>query len=164
MSNVAVSQEVEVPNFGELLAPFIGTVPEQAVPNFLALLERGAADRYRYWAEQLPAFSDGLSACADSEDLIADIVEGLFPISAELAAEIAQPLPAAREAYYAVFAPMTLKQQLQVQAAAELQGANAWDAMLAEGIPAAMREGLERCMELEKASSAYLYSIIDQVE
>lgn len=155
---------VEVPNFGELLAPYIGSVPEHAVPNFLALLERGAADRYRYWAEQLPAFRDGLSACAASEDRIADIVESLFPIAEELAAEIAEPLPAARQAYYAVFEPLTLKQQLQIQAAAELQGASAWEAMLVEGIPVAMREGLEQCMQLERESSAYLNSIIDQVD
>ena len=153
---------VEVPNFGELLAPYIGSVPEHAVPNFLALLERGAADRYRYWAQQLPAYSDGLSAA--SEDKIADIVESLFPIEEDLAAEIAAPLPAAREAYYAVFEPLSLKQQLQIQAAAELQGAKAWEAMLVDGIPAAMRDGLEQCMQLERESSAYLYSIIDQVD
>ncbi|MCX2980285.1 hypothetical protein EYC98_05305 [Halieaceae bacterium IMCC14734] len=154
---------VEVPNFGELLAPYIGSVPEHAVPNFLALLERGAADRYRYWAEQLPDFSDGLNVCAASEDKIADIVESLFPIAEDLAAEIAGPLPDARQAYYSVFEPLTLKQQLQIQAAAELQGAKAWEAMLVDGMPAAMREGLEQCMKLERESSTYLYSIIDQV-
>ena len=34
--------DINYPNFAELLAPFIGQVPEQAFPNFLALLERGA--------------------------------------------------------------------------------------------------------------------------
>ena len=49
---------VTIPDFGELLSPQISQVPENAVPNFLALLERGAAERYRRWAEQLPAFSE----------------------------------------------------------------------------------------------------------
>lgn len=155
--------KVDVPEFGALLAPFIGSVPEQAVPNFLALLERGAAQRYRYWAEQLPEWQEGLSKCADSEDKIADIVESVFPIDAGLAEEIQQPLPDARDTYYSVFEPLSLADQLAVQAAAELQGANAWRAMLSEETPSAIRAGLEECITLEEASSAYLYSILDEV-
>ncbi len=154
---------VDVPNFGELLAPFIGAVPEQAVPNFLALLERGAAQRYRYWAEQLPAHSEGLNHCADSEDKIADIVESIFPIDPALASDIQAPLPAARDTYYEVFEKLSLPDQLAVQANAELQGAEAWRAMLSDEISDEVRKGLLECMELEQASSAYLYSILDQV-
>lgn len=154
---------VQVPNFGELLAPYIDAVPESAVPNFLALLERGAAQRYRTWAEQLPEFAAGLTQCADSEDKIADIVESLFPIDATLAEDIKQPLPAARNTYYQVFERLSLADQLAVQADAELQGANAWQAMLSDELPAQVRDGLQQCIELERASSAYLYSIIDQV-
>ena len=46
---------LEIPRFGELLSPFISKVPDGTRPRFLALLERGAANRYRVWAEQLPA-------------------------------------------------------------------------------------------------------------
>lgn len=155
--------KVDVPEFGALLAPFIGSVPEQAVPNFLALLERGAAQRYRYWAEHLPEFAEGLNKCGDSEDKIADIVESVFPIDSDLAEQIKQPLPEARDTYYSVFEPLSLADQLAVQAAAELQGANAWRAMLNDDTPAAIREGLEQCIILEEASSAHLYSILDAV-
>lgn len=156
--------DVNVPNFGELLSPFISAVPEQAVPNFLALLERGAAQRYRDWAEQLPEFSEGLLKCADSEDEIANIVERIFPIADELANEIKTPLPDARDAYYKVFEPFTVAEQLAIQADAELQGAEAWRAMLSDELTADVREGLQTCMVLEQASSAYLYSIIDKVK
>ena len=154
---------VAVPNFGELLSPHIGQVPENAVPNFLALLERGAAQRYRMWAEQLPAFSEGLMACSKSEDKIADIIESMFLIDEELAAEIQGPLPAARELYFNGFDGLPLADQLAIQADAELQGAEAWRAMLSDDIPEAINQGLRECMELEQASSAYLYSIIDDV-
>lgn len=153
----------DTPDFAELLAPFIGAVPEEAVPNFLALLERGAAQRYRDWARQLSEHREGLSRCAASEDQIADIVEGLFPISEELASAIREPLPAARDKYFEVFEHLSLAEQLAIQADAELQGAAAWRGMLSDELPAQVREGLERCSELEEASSAYLYSILDAV-
>lgn len=156
--------EVNVPNFGELLSPFISAVPEQAVPNFLALLERGAAQRYRDWAEQLPEFREGLLKCADSEDEIANIVERIFPIPNELAEQIKAPLPDARDTYYKVFEPFTVTEQLAIQADAELQGSRAWEAMLSDDLPIEVSEGLQTCMKLEQASSAYLYSVIGQLE
>jgi hypothetical protein len=155
--------EVTVPNFGELLAPFISAVPEAAIPNFLALLERGAAERYRHWAEQLPQFREGLLRCSSSEDEIADIVEGLFPIDAPLAEDIRVPLPAARDTYFKVCQDMPLADQLAIQADAELQGALAWQDMLENEVSDAIRAGLTRCSELERESSAYLSSIIDAV-
>lgn len=155
--------EVNVPNFGELLAPFISKVPEHAIPNFLALLERGAAQRYYSWAEELPAFKEGLMSCGRSEDKIADIVEGMFPIDDSLAEEIKAPLPEARDTYYKVFESFSLADQLAIQADAELQGAEAWRAMLSDDNPVQLNEGLRQCMALEQASSKYLYSIIDAV-
>lgn len=153
-----------VPNFGEILSPFIGQVPQHAVPNFLALLERGAAQRYRDWAEQLPKFRDGLLVCSASEDKIADIVESIFPIDPALAAEIQAPLPAAKETYYGVFEGLSLADQLAIQADAELQGAEAWRNMLSDDNPVELQQGLEQCMTLEQESSAYLYSILEEVK
>lgn len=154
---------VTIPNFGELLSPQISQVPENAIPNFLALLERGAAERYRRWAEQLPAFSAGLMACSESEDKIADIIESLFLIDADLAEEIQGPLPKARDIYFNVFEGIPLVDQLAIQADAELQGAEAWRAMLSDDLPAEINQGLKDCMVLERASSDYLYSILDDV-
>ena len=157
MSNLAV------PNFGELLSPYIGKVSPSAMPNFLALLERGAAQRYREWAEQLPAFSNGLLACSASEDKIADIIESLFLIDDALTTEIQGPLPEARAAYYNVFDGLSLADQLGIQADAELQGAEGWRVMISDDIPDEINQGLKQCMALEQESSAYLYSILDDV-
>ena len=152
-----------VPNFGELLGPYISAVPPQAVPNFLALLERGAAQRYRDWAEQLPNYSDGLLKCAEGEDEIANIIEAMFLIDDEMAQEIQKPLPDARDTYYQVFEQYSLADQLAIQADAELQGANAWRNMLSNDNPVQIQEGLLKCIDLEESSSKYLYSIIDSV-
>lgn len=156
-------QDLFVPNFGELLGPYIKSVPDHAKPNFLALLERGAAQRYRYWAKQLPTHQEGLNQCADREDQIADIIESLFPIDKDLAEMIKAPLPSAQEEYYGVFQQLSLPDQLEVQADAELQGAEAWRAMLNDELATGTRDGLERCISLEQTSSKYLYSILPSV-
>ena len=150
----------DIPNFGELLAPYIGQVPAAAVPNFLALLERGAAERYRQWAGQMPEHAEGLLACAAREDEIADTADGLFPIADELRREISQPLPQARDVYYAVFAGLELNDQLAIQADAELQGAAAWRGMISADTAADLRAGLEHCAQLEETSSAFLRSLL----
>ena len=149
-----------VPNFGELLAPYIGKVPEAAVPNFLALLERGAAQRYREWAEQLPEHREGLLACADREDEIADTADRLFPLAEEYRAETEAPLPEAKALYYSVFADMVVTDQLAIQADAELQGAAAWRNMISADSSEELRAGLEHCSQLEELSSAYLRGIL----
>jgi len=150
----------DIPNFGELLAPYIGQVPAAAVPNFLALLERGAAERYRQWAGQMPEHAEGLLACAAREDEIADTADGLFPIADELRQEISQPLPQARDVYYAVFADLELNDQLAIQADAELQGAAAWRGMISDDTAADLRAGLEHCAQLEETSSAFLRNLL----
>jgi hypothetical protein len=150
----------EVPDFGQLLAPFIGSVPEDYVPNFLAMLERGAAERYRTWAREIPEHSEGLLMCAAREDEIADTVDALFPIADDIREEIAVPLPAARDTYYAVFANLDLHDQLAVQAGAERQGAAAWRAMLDDQTDPEVREKLQHCSLLEEASASYLEDVV----
>ena len=67
-----------IPSFGELLAPYLSGVPEEALPFLLSQLERTAAARYRGWAEEVAEYREKLLACADSEDEIADRVEHLL--------------------------------------------------------------------------------------
>ncbi len=152
--------ETETPNFGELLAPFILAVPEQAIPNFLALLERGAAQRYREWADMMPEHKSALLGCSQREDEIADIVQGLFPIDDAMQADIEKSLPAARDAYYSVFSNMPVENQLAIQADAELQGAAAWRGMIDENTAESLAESLQRCSMLEETSSACLRGIL----
>ena len=71
----------DTPNFPELLGPHIAAVPATAVPNFLARLERGAAQCYREWAPHYEGEGRAvILACAAREDEIADRVDRLFPV------------------------------------------------------------------------------------
>ena len=90
--------DVQAPNFAILLGPFIGEVPEEGRPRFLALLERGAAERYRAWAEALLAgvgrdrrVADGV-AVPDPWDETRTLVVPVRPST---------PLPKAAEEYFA---------------------------------------------------------------
>ena len=149
-----------VPDFKELLAPFIAQVPEPHLPNFLALLERGAAQRYRAWAHDMPEHTEGLLKCAQREDEIAETVNGLFPIDDEMAATIAEPLPQARDTYSSAFSNLDLHDQLALQAAAERQGAAAWRRMLDDESDPEKRARLQHCALLEEASAAYIEDMV----
>jgi len=152
---------VEAPNFAVLLGPYIAHVSGDGVPRFLALLERGAAERYRDWARELPRLAAGLFACAEREDRIADTVEKAFAISPELERHITEPLPRARDAYYEAFAGHATLDQLRIQADAERQGAAAWRGIASQHEDEAVCEALERCARLEEENADWLDSVLD---
>ena len=152
--------ELVIPNFGQLLAPFIGKVPATAMPRFLALLERGAAARYREWATMLPQHADVLGVCAAAEDEIADRVEAVFVLDESLRAELEAPLPDAKRTYYDVFSGMDVWDQLRVQANAERQGAQAWRTIGQQIEDESVLTALARCSALEEASADRLDDLI----
>lgn len=154
----------EVPQFGALLRDHIQSVPAQAQPVFLAGLERSAAARYRAWAAQLPDHADELLACAASEDRIADIVTGLFPISDDVQAQVDAALPAAVARYYEVFAPYSPAEQLYLQSEAEIQGSQAWVRLAENVTDETTRALLRTCTELEIQSSVAAKSVLEALE
>jgi len=145
--------DLQIPNFGALLAPYIGQVPPEAMPRFLALLERGAADRYRSWAEALPEHADELMICARAEDEIADRIESVFELDETLRPALEAPLPEAKRTYYDVFTGMDVWDQLRVQANAERQGAQAWRNIASRTTDHRVRDQLAACSTLEEASA-----------
>jgi hypothetical protein len=149
-----------VPDVGGLLAGFMAQVPEAARPRFLALLERGAAARYRYWAEQLPAHAAGLRACAAREEEIATRSEAVVPIDAGAREKLESLIPAARDAYYAIFDGVPILEQLRIQAGAERLGAGAWRGMAQAMSDAHAREVLDGCAVLEEVSASYLDTLV----
>ena len=157
---VAPMSSLEIPRFGELLAPFISRVPGPAMPRFLALLERGAANRYRVWADDLPEHRDGLLECAASEDEIANRIEGAFALDESLRPALEAPLPEAIAVYYEVFAAFGVWDQLRIQANAERQGANAWRGIAASHPDPEVVRILESCSVLEESSADYLDDLI----
>ena len=119
----------QIPNFGELLAPFLGSVPAEALPFLLSQLERTAAARYRGWAEQVAGHRESLLACAEREDEIADRVERLLPPSSAHRDLVLEVLPQAKATYYEVFEGLSATDQMTIQAKAERQGAGAWQGL-----------------------------------
>lgn len=156
--------KLTIPDFGTLLAPHIGAVPEHAVPAFLARLERTAADRYRMWAEAVPEHAAGLLECAAREDDIADRVEHLYPATAaeDIAAMDTAILPA-KDTYYAVFANLSPIEQMTIQANAERQGAAAWRGMIVNEPDPGVKAALEECAQIEEASADYLDNLLKKI-
>ena len=152
--------QIEVPRFGELLAPYIGRVPPETMPRFLALLERGAADRYRVWAEALPRHREVLLECARSEDEIADRIESVFALDESLRPALEAPLPDAIATYYDAFAPHSIWDQLRIQANAERQGAQAWRGISSRHPDRRVIDVLESCSRLEESSADRLDALI----
>ena len=147
-----------IPNFGELLAEHLGQLPAEALPFMLSQLERSAAARYRGWAEDVPEHREGLLACADREDEIAERVEAMFPPSETHRNLVANLIPAAKATYYEVFAGYTPLEQMQIQEDAERQGADAWQG-LKEAYPDKSAQ-LDELSEIELGSAQYLVTIL----
>lgn len=156
--------DLAIPRFGELLGPFIARVAPETMPRFLALLERGAADRYRRWADELPSHRDGLLRCAASEDEIADRIEGAFALDESLRPQLEAPLPDAIAVYYDVFAPLSIRDQLRVQANAERQGADAWRNIASRHHDASVIAVLNECSRLEEESADFLDELITRLD
>ena len=153
----------EVPNFGEVLAGHIQSVTDEGRPAFLAGLERSAARRYRGWADELPDHAAVLQACAAREDEIAELVSGLFPVSAETQAALDEALPAAIKTYYDVFSAHPVIHQLYLQSEAELQGSQAWVGISAGVDDAEVKAILARCTELEIESSRDVKALLEKI-
>ena len=147
-----------IPDFGEMLAEYLTQLPAEALPYMLSQLERTAAARYRDWAREVPEHQEGILACAEREDEIAERVEAMFPPSDEHRQLVAELIPAAKAAYYEVFAGYTPVEQMTIQEDAEKQGANAWQG-LKQAYPDKAAQ-LDELSEIELASSRYLRSII----
>jgi hypothetical protein len=157
------SSTPEPPNFGELLAEYILSVPEASRPRFLARLERGAADRYRAWAAELPAHADLLLDCAASEEQIAIRADAIYAAIPEDLAAIEAALPPAKEAYFSVFEGLSVKQQLVLQAAAERQGSQAWQGLKQSGLTADHLKELDALTALELTSAERVEALVAQL-
>jgi hypothetical protein len=161
MSATATPARAAAPSIPLLLAPLTRGLAEAERPAFLARLEQMAAQRYRVWAAQAPAHASVLLACAESEQEIAARAARLFPMNAAQNARLDALLPRARQLYGSLFVGLSLRDQLELQAAAERQGADVWRAIAAtQGLPHAMREALAECARLEEESAARLDALV----
>jgi len=146
-----------------LSAPILEQLPAEHRPVLLAMLERGAAKRYRQWSEGAADASerDGLLACAAREEAIAAAAEALVANPAEILATFTVHLPALRDAFTAVYGDKSRLEQLAVQAAGERVGAAIWRRFAATAGPEAQATFL-RCAELEEESAEFLDQLLSQ--
>lgn len=151
----------KIPIFGELLAPFLTPIAVTAKPGALAILERGAAERYRGWAEAVPEYRTGLLACAAREDQIANKVDALIPIPVEHRKTVEGLMVLAKEAYFGVFENLSVIEQMTIQAAAERQGARAWPGFIADYPD--ITEELQALSAIELVSADYLDKILNEI-
>ncbi len=149
---------LEIPNFGELLAEHLGGVPQEAYPYLLSQLERTAADRFRGWADDVPAHREGILACAAREDEIADKVEAMFPPSDEHRELVAGIIPNAKATYYTAFENYTPVEQMTIQANAERQGAGAWQTLKA--LYPERADEMDELSAIEISSAEYLDELL----
>lgn len=152
--------ETALPDIAAMLVQAVTSVPEASRPRLLALLERTAAGRYERWAKEAPAHATALLACAARENEIAATAERLFPLDAAGREKLEAPLESTREAYFAVLAPLSIRDQLRLQAIAERAGGGAWRAMASSLDDAAARAALERSADLEEANAAALDQLV----
>ena len=149
------------PSVADLLGPVLNGLHPPLRLRFLALLERRAAERYRGWAAAVsdPELADGLGACAEREDEIARLVEGLVPAADDEQATFAALMPGVERATAKLFAG-PLAAQFAAQAAGERASAATWRAAAERRDAPAVRDVLLRCATLEEESAAFLESVL----
>jgi hypothetical protein len=151
----------DLPRVTEGLRPVVEALPAEAQLPFIAALERGAASRYRLWAEAVGdgPLAAGLRACAAREEAIAGRIEALAGRSASQLDGLDQAWSRVREVAVAAYAGRPLAEQLAIQAAAERGGADVWRERAADAGPEA-REVLRACAALEEASACFLEGVL----
>lgn len=148
--------KLEIPNFPALLMEPLLAVPEPSRVGFIAQLERSAADRYREWAEESEELAEGLIACADREDEIADRAEKLMPVLPEHREIVAEALAKARKLYASAFEGHTLEDKMTLQAHAERQGSLAWLGFATQTTDESIVKEFHALAGLEVASAEYV--------
>jgi hypothetical protein len=141
--------------------PLLPNVSPEDVPLVVAILERIAASKYRGWAAQSQDHfeRDGLLACADREDEIADFIESLQEDSEVKIASLREVIPDFEERYDAVMAGLTRTEQLRVQAEGDM-GGSGYMSQFAAGTQGAIAARFESLALCEEANSRFLSCLI----
>jgi rubrerythrin len=148
--------KLEIPNFPALLMEPLISVPEPSRVGFIAQLERSAADRYREWAGESEELAEGLIACADREDEIANRAEKLMPVLPEHEEIVAEALAKARVLYASAFEGHSLEDRITLQAHAERQGSLAWLGFASQATDESVKKVFLALADMEVASAEYI--------
>jgi len=151
-----------LPNVADILAPILARVPRELQPLLLAIAERMAADRYRFWASQMTDLQQraDLLECATREEEIAKRIEKLYPDASTSVAEIRGKSPDLVEINRNVFEGRPLREQFTIQAQGERLGAATWRAFAQNATGEAISVFLA-CADLEEESARVLEALVD---
>ena len=149
-----------LPNVGEVLGRLLARVPEPERPLFVAIAERMAAERYRGWAEAMPARRKDLLACSEREEEIASRVESLHADAASRQQRIRAEIPELAEINRSVFADRSLDEQFAIQAQGERVGAGFWRSLAGPSANEHARRTYLECADLEERNAAVLEASI----
>jgi hypothetical protein len=149
-----------LPNVGEVLGGLLARVPEADHPLFVAIAERMAAERYRGWADAMPAQRASLLACSEREEDIARRVESLHGDAGARQQRIRAQMPELAEINQSVFAGRPLEEQFAIQAQGERVGAGFWRSLATPSASAHARRTYLECAELEERNAELLESLL----
>ena len=159
-----MTNDTELPNVREVLAPILARVARDQQPLLVAAAERLAADRYRAWAADTADAQrrTQLLACAAREEDIARRIEALYPDAAAVQRDLVARIPELelQTIYRSLFLDRSVAQQFAIQASGERLGAATWRAFAAHAHSDEARTTFLACAELEEESAAVLESFI----
>jgi rubrerythrin len=147
-------------SFVDRIRPLIAHRPRGEQLFLAALLENGAAERYREWASQTAdsSLADGLMACADREDTVARSVRDSFGSELQQPEDFRELLGAVQKEVVALFGGLSLEEQFDVQASAERGGEKLWSELAEAESDPALKAVFVECAHLEAASAEFLES------
>jgi hypothetical protein len=145
-------------SFVDRLRPLIGHRPRGEQLFLAALLENGAAERYREWAAKASdaGVAAGLRACAEREDTVARTVRKHFAAEIVQPADFGELMAAVQKEVVQLFGRLGMKEQFDVQARAERGGEQLWLELAAAENDTALGAVFMECARLEAASAEYL--------
>ena len=161
-----MNDATELPDIPAILGEIMQTLEPDDRPLMLALLERRAAERYRGWAEEVDddAVSEGLLACAEREQEIAERVEGVFDDARATQSRLLSAHPELEELNRTLFADRPLRDQFIMQANGERAGGAAWAAFAEVLDDEKARAVLASCTPLEIANAEFLETLIEETD
>ncbi len=145
-------------SFVDRVRPLIAHRPRGEQLFLAALLENGAAERYREWAGGTSdaAFADGLRACAEREDTVARTVRKHFATELVQPKDFGELMAAVQKEVAALFGGLGLQEQFDEQARAERGGEQLWLELAAAENDPARKAVFTDCARLEAASAEFL--------
>jgi hypothetical protein len=146
------------PSFVDRIRPLLADRPRGEQLFLAALLENGAAARYREWAgdEADPELAEGLRECAEREDTVAGEIRKHFGAELKEPADLGELLAAVEREVAALFGGLSVREQFAVQAKAERGGQQLWLELAAAESDASLKEVFVECARLESESAEFL--------